>query len=121
MQSWDRLQVALSVMTEAIAKQSGTIGDFQGDAAMGFWGWPGISSASPRFGGRGQVGLQGGRRAPGIDLRRKGQAGRAVWKGLLAALASLPGTSWPVCSARRTSGNQRVSAPSSIWQPGWNR
>jgi adenylate cyclase len=46
MQSWDRLQVALSVMTEAITNQFGTIGDFQGDAAMGFWGWPGTSSAS---------------------------------------------------------------------------
>jgi adenylate cyclase len=40
MQSWDRLEIALGVMTESIAGQFGTIGDFQGDAAMGFWGWP---------------------------------------------------------------------------------
>src|SRR5947207_672032 len=46
MQSWNRLQAALSVMTEAITNQYGTIGDFVGDAAMGFWGWPKIGSAS---------------------------------------------------------------------------
>jgi adenylate cyclase len=45
-ESWDRLQAALSVMTEAITNQYGTIGDFVGDAAMGFWGWPRIGSAS---------------------------------------------------------------------------
>ncbi len=44
--SWDRLQAALSVMTEAITNQYGTIGDFVGDAAMGFWGWPKTGSAS---------------------------------------------------------------------------
>jgi adenylate cyclase len=46
MQSWNRLQAALSVMTEAITNQYGTIGDFVGDAAMGFWGWPKVGSAS---------------------------------------------------------------------------
>ena len=40
MKTWDRLEVALGVMTESITSQFGTIGDFQGDAAMGFWGWP---------------------------------------------------------------------------------
>jgi adenylate cyclase len=45
-ESWDRLQAALSVMTEAITNQYGTIGDFVGDAAMGFWGWPKTGSAS---------------------------------------------------------------------------
>jgi len=44
--SWDRLQAALSVMTEAITNHYGTIGDFVGDAAMGFWGWPRMGSAS---------------------------------------------------------------------------
>jgi adenylate cyclase len=38
--AWNRIEAALSVMTEAITNQYGTIGDFQGDAAMGFWGWP---------------------------------------------------------------------------------
>lgn len=46
MKSWDRLQAALSVMTEAITNQYGSIGDFAGDAAMGFWGWPPQGSAS---------------------------------------------------------------------------
>lgn len=31
---------ALSVMTRNILKYEGVIADFQGDAAMGFWGWP---------------------------------------------------------------------------------
>ncbi|MDX1944159.1 MAG: adenylate/guanylate cyclase domain-containing protein, partial [Pirellulaceae bacterium] len=38
--AWERIKAALSVMTEAITNQYGSIGDFQGDAAMGFWGWP---------------------------------------------------------------------------------
>src|SRR6185503_9522547 len=45
-QAWDRLQAALSVMTEAITNHYGTIGDFVGDAAMGFWGWPRMGSAA---------------------------------------------------------------------------
>ena len=44
--SWNRLSAALSVMTEAITNQYGTIGDFQGDAAMGFWGWPRVDSST---------------------------------------------------------------------------
>jgi adenylate cyclase len=31
---------AIGVMTENIFDQGGVIADFQGDAAMGFWGWP---------------------------------------------------------------------------------
>jgi adenylate cyclase len=38
--AWGKLSEALDVMTEAIVAQDGVIGDFQGDAAMGFWGWP---------------------------------------------------------------------------------
>lgn len=37
---WSRVSEALSVMTNAILDQDGVIGDFQGDAALGFWGWP---------------------------------------------------------------------------------
>ena len=38
---WNRVSEALSIMTSAIVvEQDGVIGDFQGDAAMGFWGWP---------------------------------------------------------------------------------
>ena len=35
-----RVSEALGVMTHHILGHGGVIGDFQGDAAMGFWGWP---------------------------------------------------------------------------------
>jgi adenylate cyclase len=35
-----RVSRALGMMTRAIREQGGVVGDFQGDAAMGFWGWP---------------------------------------------------------------------------------
>jgi adenylate cyclase len=35
-----RVSKALGVMTHHIQDQGGVVGDFQGDAAMGFWGWP---------------------------------------------------------------------------------
>jgi len=35
-----RVSMALGVMTRHILEQGGVIGDFHGDAAMGFWGWP---------------------------------------------------------------------------------
>ncbi len=35
-----RVSEALGVMTRRILEHGGVIGDFQGDAAMGFWGWP---------------------------------------------------------------------------------
>lgn len=35
-----RVSKALGVMTGHILGQGGVVGDFQGDAAMGFWGWP---------------------------------------------------------------------------------
>ena len=38
--TWNMLSEALDEMTRAIVAQDGVIGDFQGDAAMGFWGWP---------------------------------------------------------------------------------
>jgi adenylate cyclase len=36
----DRVSQALGVMTERILASEGVVGDFHGDAAMGFWGWP---------------------------------------------------------------------------------
>ena len=36
----DRVSQALGVMTRYILANGGVIGDFHGDAAMGFWGWP---------------------------------------------------------------------------------
>lgn len=43
----DRVSRALGVMTRNILAQGGVIGDFQGDAAMGFWGWPVASEEAP--------------------------------------------------------------------------
>ena len=37
---WDCVSEALGIMTDAIVQFDGVVGDFQGDAAMGFWGWP---------------------------------------------------------------------------------
>lgn len=42
-----RVSQALSVMTEQILEFGGVTGDFQGDAALGFWGWPLASSDAP--------------------------------------------------------------------------
>jgi len=36
----ERMNEALSIMTSNIVDKGGVIADFQGDAAMGFWGWP---------------------------------------------------------------------------------
>ncbi len=36
----ERVSSSLDVMTGKILKFGGVIGDFHGDAAMGFWGWP---------------------------------------------------------------------------------
>ncbi len=36
----NRVSLALGVTTHHIFQQDGVIGDFHGDAAMGFWGWP---------------------------------------------------------------------------------
>lgn len=35
-----RVSDSLGVMTRSILNQGGVIGDFHGDSAMGFWGWP---------------------------------------------------------------------------------
>lgn len=36
----ERVSAALSVMTRGVMRYEGAIADFQGDAALGFWGWP---------------------------------------------------------------------------------
>jgi len=36
----ERVSQALGVMTRGIVQHEGVIADFQGDAALGFWGWP---------------------------------------------------------------------------------
>lgn len=36
----ERISDALGVMTRTIIEHEGVIADFQGDSALGFWGWP---------------------------------------------------------------------------------
>jgi adenylate cyclase len=42
-----RVSEALGIMTEQILYFGGVTGDFQGDAALGFWGWPFASESAP--------------------------------------------------------------------------
>lgn len=43
----ERVSLALEVMTSQILRFGGVTGDFQGDAALGFWGWPIGSEEAP--------------------------------------------------------------------------
>ncbi len=43
----ERVSMALEVMTDQILRFGGVTGDFQGDAALGFWGWPLASAEAP--------------------------------------------------------------------------
>ena len=43
----DRVSEALGVMTAGIIRYDGVIADFQGDAALGFWGWPSDNEEGP--------------------------------------------------------------------------
>ena len=43
----DRVSQALGIMTSHILEFGGVTGDFQGDAALGFWGWPFSSELAP--------------------------------------------------------------------------
>ncbi len=63
----NRVSHALDVMTKCIHSHQGVIGDFQGDAALAFWGWPldDGTSANP--------GLPRGGRDPGAIRRGGGE------------------------------------------------
>jgi adenylate cyclase len=54
----DRVSRALGVMTSQILKHGGVTGDFQGDAAMGFWGWPFASAEAPIAACRAALGIR---------------------------------------------------------------
>ncbi len=45
---FDRVNDALGVMTRNIHKHEGAIADFQGDAALAFWGWPHVLEDGPQ-------------------------------------------------------------------------
>jgi adenylate cyclase len=54
----DRVSRALGVMTSQILNHGGVTGDFQGDAAMGFWGWPFASPEAPIAACRAALGIR---------------------------------------------------------------
>ncbi|MCA9154810.1 MAG: adenylate/guanylate cyclase domain-containing protein, partial [Planctomycetales bacterium] len=53
-----RVSRALGVMTHHILDQGGVVGDFHGDAAMGFWGWPLEQSDAAERACRAALGIQ---------------------------------------------------------------
>ena len=53
-----RVSQALGVMTYHISKYGGVTGDFQGDAALGFWGWPFASEEAPLNACRAALGIR---------------------------------------------------------------
>ncbi len=54
----NRVSQALGVMTSHILEHRGVTGDFQGDAALGFWGWPFASDESPLQACRAALGIR---------------------------------------------------------------
>lgn len=54
----NRVSQALGVMTEQILRFGGVTGDFQGDAALGFWGWPFGSENAPLDACRAALGIR---------------------------------------------------------------
>lgn len=55
---WKRVGEALCIMTTNIIDKDGVIGDFQGDAAMGFWGWPLDSGSQVEQAARAALGIR---------------------------------------------------------------
>jgi adenylate cyclase len=55
---WQRVSEALCIMTTNIIDKDGVIGDFQGDAAMGFWGWPLDNAARAEQAARAALGIR---------------------------------------------------------------
>jgi len=53
-----RVSQALGVMTYHISQYGGVTGDFQGDAALGFWGWPFASEEAPLNACRAALGIR---------------------------------------------------------------
>ncbi|GIX03693.1 MAG: adenylate cyclase [Planctomycetaceae bacterium] len=54
----ERVSRALGVMTQHILAQGGVTGDFQGDAALGFWGWPFATPDAPLRACRAALGIR---------------------------------------------------------------
>ena len=89
-----RVSQALGVMTHHIREQGGVVGDFQGDAAMGFWGWPLAQHDAV---------LRTCRAA--LAIRAEFEAAKqpdSPWPAFTPASASPPAGPWPARSAPST-------------------
>lgn len=68
----DRVSRALEIMTAQILDHGGVTADFQGDAALGFWGWPFPSGEAPLHACRAALKIQAAfrriRQQPGHPL-----------------------------------------------------
>ena len=91
----NRVSQALGVTTHEIREQGGVLGDFHGDAAMGFWGWP---LPQPDAAVRACLAALAIR-----AVRRRRPSGTAIrWPTFASASASPPAGRWPARSARST-------------------
>jgi adenylate cyclase len=67
----ERVSQALGIMTHHILERGGVVGDFHGDAAMGFWGWPIAQPDAVEHACRAALGI---RAAFVVPSRREGPA-----------------------------------------------
>ena len=54
----NELRMALELMTQEILRHGGVTGEFLGDAALGFWGWPFASEEAPLNACRAALGIR---------------------------------------------------------------
>jgi adenylate cyclase len=54
----ERVSAALEVMTRRIMEYDGVVSDFQGDSALGFWGWPTMPESGPLAACRAALAIQ---------------------------------------------------------------
>jgi adenylate cyclase len=85
-----RVNLALSEMTTFITEFDGVIGDFQGDSALGFWGWPAPTPDQAELAAR-----------AALAVRRRFQKGVAHFDELLADFSCGIGLAHGECVAGR--------------------
>ena len=95
-----RVSQALGVMTHHILEHGGVVGDFHGDAAMGFWGWPIAQPDAVERACRAALGIRSAFVAPaGDDKSSRQPRTAATFASASASPAAAPS---PARSARST-------------------
>jgi adenylate cyclase len=118
MRMLDRVSHALGVMTEQILGHGGVVGDYHGDAAMGFWGWPVASPEASRHAIRAALALRstfheaarrGGSPLEGFEMAMGLASGKSV-AGLIGVKEHVKVTVYgpPVNLASRLEGMTRT-------------